>query len=119
MEVPSWGRSGRAGSMSVPKPEPLRPGIGARSSVGEHPPYKRGVAGSKPAVPTSPDEPKHLLTWRLAVHHRQSPLTLVDLGSPPVAGIGQYLAACVRLGDGPVTAWPDHRPASRRGLSVR
>src|SRR5262245_46128019 len=24
----------------------------ARSSVGEHPPYKRGVAGSKPAVPT-------------------------------------------------------------------
>ena len=35
---------------------PARPcgGFRARSSVGEHSPYKRGVAGSKPAAPTNP-----------------------------------------------------------------
>ena len=29
---------------------------GARSSAEEHPPYKRGVAGSNPAAPTPPDQ---------------------------------------------------------------
>jgi hypothetical protein len=39
----------RQGTMSAPGLCPCR----ARSSVGEHSPYKRGVAGSKPAAPTT------------------------------------------------------------------
>ncbi len=36
------------------RPEPAGAEVlgGARSSAGEHPPYKRGVAGSNPAAPT-------------------------------------------------------------------
>lgn len=49
-----------AGKAQVSGP-PARPSGRARSSVEEHSPYKRGVAGSNPAAPTS----LHVLTYEI------------------------------------------------------